>query len=287
MFCHHGRRILQPLQDVNVSAEYGVLSATPWNLSRECPGAKLIIPDAELLLAANQLYSKGRNHDRSTWNCASCARTTSKINFIKLWLISLVQYDFIFYMDIDVDFDTIDASQMRAAVSYFATRTEAISAAKDWASPVSGGLILFRPSAVRYREALALVQTGNFDGGSCDGTGFNGTGTPRSLLSAWALREFSDTRMVRLNSWDIVCGDSDQGLFSWYGMKDGMWTGKRLRVGHFWWYLRKPYQCKRWLHHLQELKLEPGSICKERISVWNSDPDHRLSGQCETHTQYV
>ena len=288
MFCHRQKQILQHLSDVNVSAEYGVLSATRWNVSRECPDAKLIVPDAELLLAAEQFYSKGINHNASTWNCRSCNRATSKVNFIKLWLIGMVQYDFIFYMDLDVDFDAgVDPLQVRNAVSYFATRTEAISAAKDWASPVSGGVILFRPSAARYREALALVQAGNFDGRSCDGTGFNGTGTPRSLMSPWALREFSDTRMVRLNSWDIVCGDADQGLFSWYGMMDGMWTGYRLRVGHFWWYLKKPYECRRWLDHARKLDLEPQSICGERFRAWHSDTKRRLSQRCEVHTQYV
>ena len=49
-------------------------------------------------------------------------------------------------------------------------------------------------------------------------TGFNLSGRPRSTLPIREMaradvKRLRDSRMYRMNTWDVVCGDADQGLF--------------------------------------------------------------------------
>ena len=53
-FCAAYKRIVNGTR-AGMRLELGVVSATAWNLSRECPEAKLLVPDRELLDATDAL----------------------------------------------------------------------------------------------------------------------------------------------------------------------------------------------------------------------------------------
>ena len=207
----------------------------------------------------------------------------------------MVEYDYIFYLDLDVDMLGIVPAQVANAVTYLAGRAAqpcAISAGSDWASLVNTGVMLFRPSAAHYREMLALLQTGKFGGSTWNGTGFGMSGTPKSLMNASQLVDFkrrsSDSRMWRHDSWDTIAGDSDQGLFSWYGLRAGVCYGRRIRVSHFWWQW-KPFNCKRWVLYawgktpFANSTLQEGSACHSKFAKWNKTADDT----CRKKKQYI
>ena len=273
-FCAAYKRIVNGTR-AGMRFELGVVSATAWNLSRECPEAKLMLPDRELLDATDALYSgRGRN-------CNYCAPANSRVNSIKWWLVSLTQFDFVLYFDLDIDMERVITDQVRAAVMFFASQSAAISAGDDWASPVNTGIILFRPSTPRYLELLALLKTGVFDGSINNGTGFNRSGTPRSLMTAAQLQKWGWTRMVKHNSWNSIAGDSDQGMFTWYGLRDGVVFGRKIRVSHFWWQW-KPFLCRRWVQ-MSERHLQPYSSCRPTVNYWLNHSDDT----CRRNKQYI
>eukprot|EP00966_Prymnesium_polylepis_P304679 7039318-Prymnesium_polylepis.1 len=272
-FCAAYKRIANGTAAVKL--DLGVLSATSWDLSRECPEAQLLVPDRELLAATDALYSgRGRN-------CNCCAPVNSRINSIKWWLVSLTDYDFVVYADLDIDMERVITDQVRAAVMFLAEQTAAISAGDDWASPVNTGIMVFRPSTSRYTELLAMRKTGVFDGSPNNGTGFNRSGTPRSFMSTAQLQKWAWTRMVRHNSWNTIAGDSDQGMFTWYGLQDGVVFGRKIRVGHFWWQW-KPYFCDRWVR-MSNLTLQPHSTCRSTMAYWFNNSN----GVCRRNKQYI
>eukprot|EP00327_Prymnesium_parvum_P019357 CAMPEP_0113277380 /NCGR_PEP_ID=MMETSP0008_2-20120614/26015_1 /TAXON_ID=97485 /ORGANISM="Prymnesium parvum" /LENGTH=272 /DNA_ID=CAMNT_0000127283 /DNA_START=166 /DNA_END=981 /DNA_ORIENTATION=- /assembly_acc=CAM_ASM_000153 len=209
LFCSQYERITAELNSSRFRLELGILSATAWDISTECPQGQLHLPDAEMLDAIEAMYKPGKG------NCKFCEPKTSRINAIKLWYLGLVQYDMIFYMDLDIDVARVVPSQVLNSVLTFHRLPVAIAAAADWASPINTGIMLFRPSATRYRQMLKLLKTGIFDGSTFNGTGFGRVGRPKQLLSGPLPSNYMSTRMFTHDSWDTVSGDSDQGFFTW------------------------------------------------------------------------
>ena len=275
-FCHDYTRIARVFADTTFRLDLGVLSATRWNTTRECPAAKLILPNTKFLVALDAMYKSSQK------NCALCERANSRINFLKWWLVGMTQYDIIFYMDLDIDTEQVIAQQVVNAVDYFIVNARKSNGCVmlcdgDWASAVNTGIMMFRPSRPRYEQMLEMAATGVFDGSPRNGTGFNRSGTPLSLVAAHSIfgRKIkhrvgqTGSLMLKRNSWNTIAGDSDQGLFSWWGLQDGMcWSGK-LAVYHMWW-TYKPYKCTRWVESAN-LTLREHSICVDVMRGWRSE----------------
>lgn len=186
--------------------------------------------------------------------------------------------------DLDVDMGHVVAAHFRDAVHMFisssARRQFMLSVDKDWAAPVNTGVMLFRTSRTHYERALAMVETGVFDGRLRNGSGFNRTGRPRELMSAAAVARYRQTTMVHHNTWAFVGGDSDQGLYSWYAINAGAHRLKQIRVDHFWGQ-HKPFHCARWVADIGPLP--PLSACGAIVAQWN----RTAVRVCKKQKQYI
>jgi len=275
LFCSQYERITAELNSSRFRLELGILSATAWDISTECPQGQLHLPDAEMLDAIEAMYKPGKG------NCKFCEPKTSRINAIKLWYLGLVQYDMIFYMDLDIDVARVVPSQVLNSVLTFHRLPVAIAAAADWASPINTGIMLFRPSATRYRQMLKLLKTGIFDGSTFNGTGFGRVGRPKQLLSGPLPSNYMSTRMFTHDSWDTVSGDSDQGFFTWYALLDGASQMRTMKVNHFW-AADKPFRCRRWVRAANS-SLSSNSSCFPILDHWLRNSND----VCKHHRQYI
>ena len=74
--------------------------------------------------------------------------------------------------------------------------------------------MLLTPSTSTYQLGLRTLRRQEFNFTH----GFDLVGRPRSVLPVSSVaradvKRLRDSRMYRMNTWDVVCGDADQGLF--------------------------------------------------------------------------
>jgi hypothetical protein len=106
----------------------------------------------------------------------------------------------------------------------------------DIESPVNTGVMWLKPDRALYEEGVALLHTMRFS----PELGFNMSGRPRELMppELAADEAVNATRLMRTNTWNIVGGASDQGLFTLiFGMRHpGYLSCARhsFAVHHFW-----------------------------------------------------
>jgi hypothetical protein len=79
-------------------------------------------------------------------------------------------------------------------------------------SPINAGIMWLKPDAGYYAEGVALLRTMRFSAER----GFNESGRPSELLAAGlaARAPYNATRLVALDTWNIVAGAADQGLYT-------------------------------------------------------------------------
>jgi hypothetical protein len=149
-----------------------------------------------------------------------------KALLVKWALVSLVEYEMVLALDNDIDLfevgrrsaSGVDAYLANAArvwaeeVPRFRASSARLLGTPDQESPTNMGMVWLKPSTAYYEEGVALLRTMRF---SVE-LGFNMSGRPVDLMGPEMARSrpMNLTRLVYLNSWNIVAGSSDQGLFT-------------------------------------------------------------------------
>ena len=142
----------------------------------------------------------------------------------KWQLVSLVEYQSIFFHDADVDlYHNAPPNYADAAARAWGQRYDAfvrspalLAGTADGESVVNTGVLLLKPSAAAYDLGLRALSSMRFNATH----GFDLAGRPRALLPAAALKDFPWTRLVVQDTWDVVTGNGDQGLFAYvFAMK--------------------------------------------------------------------
>jgi hypothetical protein len=214
---------------------------------RECPKAR-ILPFDNTLVHVVTRWSKrnhGNKHRMQAEPGSSCPANT----LLKWEVVNPRHYPentgVIMYLDSDVDarwctsVEELERFHFKQKLAEFAADAScALRATPDHQAPVNTGIMLLKPSYKMYREGLAMLRTRSFN----LQTGFNETGPPKWALNttARAEREVAKARGYWANTWDFVCGDGDQGLFTTMYMARHQqfcvprYWDKPLRVQHFW-----------------------------------------------------
>lgn len=198
----------------------------------ECrsPQVRIISPDPQL-----ELVVRGWSASRPPRLAQRRSRPFRPDTLMKWQLFALTDYNAILYTDVDVDLflqtsgrpppplftsasgapsgATFIAAWTRGFEAFLRSSTDLI-ALRDPHVPINTAAMLLRPSQHAYALGLATLQTRRFNFTH----GFNLTGRPRDVLPLQTLpyataKRLRDNTMARRNTWDVVCGDSDQGLF--------------------------------------------------------------------------
>ena len=157
------------------------------------------------------------------------SRPPRPVTLMKWQLFAITDYDAIFYHDVDVDpflhtngrppsqgtplFDPFASSWLRGYEAFLRSGTELL-ALRDPHIPINTGTMLLRPSERVHAIGMRTLQAMRFNFTH----GFNLSGRPRDVLpfkqmARADVKRLRDSRMSRMNTWDVVCGDADQGLF--------------------------------------------------------------------------
>ena len=154
----------------------------------------------------------------------------------------------ILYLDSDIDARWITSVKAlkryefhRKLEEFAADEGCRLRATPDHAAPVNTGIMLLKPSLRMYREGLAVLRTRSFT----LATGFNQTGRPMVALNATVSGPRAERLVTKAqgywkDTWNFVCGDGDQGLFTTMYMARHQqfcvpkYWDKELRVQHFW-----------------------------------------------------
>ena len=159
-----------------------------------------------------------------TWKSAERALHLASPKFsaatLRKWqFVRLIEYRVIFATDPDVDL-FFGASPARVAmlshawaqgVSAFGRSAVQLVGTGDGQIPVNTGVMLLKPSLEAYQIGLLALRSGRFS----SSRGWDEAGSPQQLLPEQARSDFGYTRLVRENTWDVVCGNADQGLFTY------------------------------------------------------------------------
>ena len=159
-----------------------------------------------------------------TWKSAERALHLASPKFsavtLRKWqLVRLIEYRVIFATDPDVDLFH-GALPARVAmlshawaqgVSAFGRSAVQLVGTGDGQVPVNTGVMLLKPSLEAYQIGLLALLSGRFS----SARGWDNAGSPRQLLPEQTRSDYGYTRLVRENTWDVVCGNADQGLFTY------------------------------------------------------------------------
>ena len=190
-----------------------------------CEEATTITPEASLLaLAANRTRPPGSK--------SITVAAFSKVNLWKWHLVSLVEYDTIFYSDLDVDLfmhtsPAVWANNLKYAERTFRKSRYRLYAHEDHASPINGGVFMIKPNVSDYLAGLRALR-GPFNLSH----GFEAR--PHALVKGDKYDR--RTKWFRQDTWDIVGGNSDQGLLTYiYHVNQLVYRNRsQLVVHHFW-----------------------------------------------------
>lgn len=184
----------------------------------------------ELFRKRGQLSGTGYVHDSSHFKY---------INMLKVALLGLSQFDLVIFADADLelvpfaeDNPTRVASAWVRAASRLLASDAMLVADPDNIAPLNTGLMLLRPSASAYAEAVTLLQRCRFK----RSTGWENIGPPsahevlplqlrgrrRGNATKASMRQDQSNRKrlrrtlaYKSDSWDFTSADCDQGLY-WY-----------------------------------------------------------------------
>jgi len=139
-----------------------------------------------------------------------------------------------------------------------------LCATPDHSTPVNTGVMLLKPSAAIYEEGLAVLRTLAFN----KTNGFNHSGPVRQAIEPTIEALPSERARLRLrgsaayvdNTWNFICGDADQGLFTtvYLARHRRFCTpiGTRPAMVHHFWASDKPWHdppsCARYFAFLDE-----------------------------------
>ena len=225
-----------------------------------CSGVRQLLVDTHTINVANRYYKS--NFER--------------VNFYKWTMVRNTQFNIIVYMDMDIDFENLDVSNIEMNLLTFYNSNYTSVATNDWAVPFNAGIFAIKPDIEIYNRGCTLVSSGIFN----TSTGFNNIGHPVSFIENNIDKRFLNCRMIRQNTWHVVSGDSDQGLFSlFYVLQGNPQYAKNMKVGHFWWKYKPYLQCKRWIKDLLHMN---ESFCFNTITNWLNTS----SSICRKNFQY-
>ena len=199
---------------------------------RECPRARIQTFDPGLMnLVERWKHRKARYSRAVDMPTSSCPANT----LLKWEAVNPKHYlsvpkasnaaRVVLYLDSDVDarwmtsLDALQRYEFHRKLGEFARDTSCrLRATPDHMAPVNTGIMLLKPSMSMYREGLALLRTRTFDLQS----GFNHTGPPKLALNATVSGQpglpaqplVMKARGYWKDTWDFVCGDGDQGMFT-------------------------------------------------------------------------
>jgi len=239
-------------------------------VQRECPRARLLPFDGTLSHIVERWQKRNREHtahastmDAFRRNVAAHKRephsrcpssTLLKWEVINPRHYANLTHNVILYLDSDVDarfvtsLEALRRYDFQGKLAEFAADPHCrLRATPDHMAPVNTGIMLLKPSMSMYREGLALLRTRVFD----LETGFNGTGRPMVALNGTVTGKRAQPLVKKArgywkDTWDFVCGDGDQGLFTAMYMARHQqfcvpkYWDKELRV-HHWWGDQKPW----------------------------------------------
>jgi hypothetical protein len=236
----------------------------------ECPNARVVPFNRGLVNMVSQWDTRSTRLDRGSRVTSSCPFNT----LLKWDAVSPRHYRTgtrsVLYLDSDVDagwMTSVAALKryrfLQKLEEFEHDQTCDLRATPDHMAPVNTGIMLLKPSKSMFAEGMAVLRTRAFS----LSTGFNGTGPPKEALAATVSGPHAQPLVMKArgywtNSWDYVCGDGDQGLFSaMYQARHQRFCvpkywDKELRVHHFWggdkpWY--NPPSCARYFMFLQKL----------------------------------
>ena len=179
--------------------------------------------------------------------------------------------DVVMYLDLDVDLRWQTSAQALQRFDFRGKLDEfrrdpscLLRATPDHSATINTGIMLLKPNRHAYEHGVELLRTSVWD----SNLGFNGTGPPKQSLYRAQLDNRSRggpgpliraAKAYWTDSWDFVCGDGDQGLFTTIFMAHQQrfcvpsYWDKPLRVHHFWagdkpW--GKPASCERYFDFL-------------------------------------
>mmetsp|Transcript_43275 Transcript_43275/g.100290 ORF Transcript_43275/g.100290 Transcript_43275/m.100290 type:complete len:384 (+) Transcript_43275:151-1302(+) len=201
----------------------------------ECPQPRIIISvvDPKFIELSDAFSLKCYNRDATRARIKSAGgkfhlspEPFDRALLVKWALVGLVKYDLVLSIDNDVDFfevgrrspQGVDAYMMAAArawaveVPAFLKSPARMLGTPDFESPTNMGMVWLKPSTAYFEEGVALLRTKLFS----PELGFNNSGRPRDLMSPHMANTLpmNATRLVTLNTWNIVAGASDQGLYT-------------------------------------------------------------------------
>ena len=279
-FCKFASELQRTRSALWLRTDTLILAAHHWNVERECANSRTIVPDDEFFRVTTALYNPD-NANYKGW-CTQCSPRFAHVMALKWYMMSCVQYDVVVLVDLDLDFPNFNATMWQHALQAFGHSTAKFAAPFDWAVPVHGGAMTFRPNRTTYNRGIALMRKG---GGLFNVThGLGHVGKPQSLgwyHSAASQgnyeRKFRRNRMYLKNCWDFPGAPSDQGLFSlflheWGQPKDRYWPIHGVTLSHFWAAWKPQRQCRRWVESLQ---LTSASICHETVAFWKRNATTR------------
>ena len=195
-------------------------------------------PSAALAKAVSGHLSR-RTSACSRWRSSCATHWLAANNFLRLvtklgatllkWqLMSLTEFDWVLFTDMDVDVMPLSLSPHgNAAIAgdwdrtlREAQRAESIRLVvnADWSSPVNTGVMLLRPSLDIYLDGIEVLNA-PFD----TSKGWNMSGSPAQLLGSTRLLHMDGTQMLYRGQpakidhaqWDFVGADIDQGFFTY------------------------------------------------------------------------
>lgn len=245
---------------LNQSYDVGILTNHKWeNPINACKHTFQIVPDS-LTLNASLKYEK----------------MSDMIYFYKWTLVRLVQYNVIVYMDMDIDIVKMNMNSIHNYLNNFHESKFIVSGNNDWAVPLNGGLFAIKPSLTIYTHGINMVFNKYFD------NSFKYLGPPLGLFNKTKVNsQFLNCKMIHANTWNVVGGNTDQGLFSLlYVLQGNAHYARHLRVGHFWWILKPFHQCRRWVFQVSEANEK---YCHSIVKKWYN----KSTSVCTKHFQSI
>ena len=285
--CLLSASLRQDLQRTQLQTDTLILAARHWNVERECANSRTIVPDDDFFRVTKALYNPENNNYKGM--CRQCSPQFAQVMALKWFMISLIQYDAVVLVDLDLDFPNLHVTQWQHALIDFAHGNAKFAAPFDWAVPVHGGAMAFKPNRTTYERGMALMRKG---GGLFNLThGLGHVGRPQSLgwynskASHGLLeRKFRRTRIYLKNNWDFPGAPSDQGLFTlffheWGQPTDRFWPRHGIVLSHFWARWKPQWQCRRWVDSLQ---LTSTTRCHDTVAFWRRNATNVCMCLCES-----
>ena len=202
-------------------AEVVILTNDETFAMEECGTARprVLALDVNLSQAIDGWGARNGQRSQSAASLHLASPRFSVITLRKWQLVRLIEYRVIFATDPDVDLFH-GALPARVAmlshawaqgVSAFVRSAVQLVGTGDGQVPVNTGVMLLKPSLEAYRIGFRALLSGRFS----PARGWDDAGSPRELLPEQTLGDYGYTRLVRENTWDVVCGNADQGLFTY------------------------------------------------------------------------